>query len=293
MDGTELDEIMNEALAPEVIETPAVATPETAAQPRDETGKFAPKANEAEAAEPDDAAARHAVEGGEHERGKVPVAAVQAEREKARTERERANSLEQQLAELRGQVTVLTQQRQQPEKPAEKAKPKSFWEAPDEFLAERITPVQQQIQQQRFEMSRMLADEKFGADVVKAADDALGDLIKANDPSVATLQATIASSRHPYADLVAWHEKRKAMAEIGEDPAAFRARVEAEARAAILAEYGIEATPTASVPGTPSTTTKPLTKLPQSLSKLPGAGNGSGAADMSDSGIFTDAMGGR
>lgn len=290
MDGTELDEIMNEALAPEVIEQPTVETPEKAeTQPRDENGKFAPKQGAEPVVDPDNAA-QAAVEGGEHDKGKVPVAAVQAEREKTRQAKDEAETLRRELAELRGQVSVLTQQRQQPEKPVEKAKPKNFWENPDEFLSERLAPVQQTMQQQRFEMSRMLADEKYGADVVKAADDALGELIKANDPSVAAFQAQIASSRHPYADLVAWHEKRKALADIGDDPKAYQERERERIRAEIMAEMGIESQP---APATPSTPAKPLTKLPQSLSKLPGSGNGSGAVDASDAGIFADAMGGR
>ena len=291
MDGTELDEIMNGSPEPEVIE--AVVAPETVTQPRDETGKFAakPQEEEAQTIDPDNAAAA-AVEGGE--RGKVPVAAVQAEREKARQARDEAETLRRELAEIRGQVSVLTQQRQQAAPPVEKAKPKSFWENPDEFLSERLAPVQQTVQQQRFEMSRMLADEKYGADTVKAADDALGALIQANDPSVAAFQAQIANSRHPYADLVAWHEKRKAMADIGDDPKAYQERERERIRAELMAELGIEAAPaTPATPAAPSTPTKPLTKLPQSLSKLAGAGNGNGSVDTSDEGIFSHAMGGR
>jgi hypothetical protein len=291
MDGTELDEIMNEALASEVIEQAVVETPTQAeTQPRDETGKFAPKQQEEEPQVDPDNAAQSAVEGGE--RGKVPVAAVQAEREKARLAREEAETLRRELAEIRGQVSVLTQQRQQPATPVEKAKPKSFWENPDEFLSERLAPVQQTVQQQRFELSRMLAEEKYGAEAVKAADDALGAMIQANDPAVAALQAQIADSRHPYADLVAFHEKRKALADIGDDPTVYRTRLETELREKIMAELGVDPAAVAT-PAAPSTPTKPLTKLPQSLSRLPGAGNGAGAADMSDAGIFTDAMGGR
>lgn len=291
MDGTELDEIMNEAPASEVVPAVVEAAPQAEAQPRDETGKFAAKTEGEPIVDPDNAA-QAAVEGGEQDKGKVPVAAVQAEREKRKQVEGEAETLRRELAELRGQVSVLTQQRPQPDKPVEAAKPKpSFWENPDEFLAERLAPVQQTVQQQRFEVSRMIAEANLGADVVKAADDALGELIKANDPAVATLQATIANSRHPYADLVAWHEKRKAMADIGDDPKAYQDRERERIRAELMAELGIEAP--AAVPGAPSTPTKPLTKLPQSLSKIPGAGNGSGAVDMSDTGIFTDAMSGR
>lgn len=288
MDGTELDEIMNEAVASEVIPAVVEAAPQVEAQPRDEAGKFAAKTEDAPVVDPDNAA-QAAVEGGEHDKGKVPVAAVQAEREKRKQTENDNLELRRQMQEMSGQIKLLNERSTQPATPVEKAKPKSFWENPDEFLAERLAPVQQTVQQQRFEMSRMLAEANLGADAVKAADDALGELIKANDPSVATLQATIANSRHPYADLVAWHTKRQATADIGDDPAAYRERVKAE----LMAELGIEAAPAAAISAAPSTPTKPLTKLPQSLSKIPGAGNGSGAVDLSDTGIFTDAMAGR
>jgi hypothetical protein len=79
------------------------------------------------------------------------------------------------------------------------------------------------------------------------------------------------------------------MSEIGEDPAAYRERVRAE----LMAELGVEAQPATPLTPASSTPTKPLTKLPQSLSKLPGAGNGNGAVDLSDAGLFQEAMGGR
>ena len=297
MDGTELDEIMNEAPASDVIPAAVDTPPQAETQPRDETGKFATKTQEAPAAEVDpDNAAQHAVEGGEHEKGKVPVAAVQAEREKARQAKDEAETLRQQIAELRGQVSVLTQQGQ-PKPTAEKPKPANFWEKPDEFLSDRLAPVQQDIQTKHLAISEMLAEEKFGAETLTAAKAALADAMRANpnDPSLLALDQQTRNSPHPFRDVINWHTKRQAMAEIGEDPAAYRTRIEAEIRAAILAEHGIE-DPSAAVqqpaPSAP-TTTKPLTKLPQSLSRIPGAGNSSGAVDTSDTGLFNDAMSGR
>lgn len=290
MDGTELDEIMNGAEVPEVIDT--VVAPETVTQPRDEAGKFAPKTDDAPVVDPDNAA-QSAVEGGEHEKGRVPVAAVQAEREKARLAREEAETLRREMAELRGQVTVLTTQRQQPETPVEKAKPKNFWENPDEFLADRLAPVQQTMQTQRIELSTMLAVEKHGEAVVNEAQAALAAAMKANpnDPSLIALDQQTRKSIHPMNDVLSWHSRQKAMADIGDDPTAYRSRLETELREKIMAELGVD--PAAAATPATSATTKPLTKLPQSLSKLPGAGNGSGEADMSDAGIFTHAMGSR
>lgn len=239
-----LDEIMSREPAPDVVQTPnEPAAPETddQGQPRSDDGKFAIKQQEpaAEANADPDNAAQAAVEGGAGDKGKVPLQAVHAAREKERQAREEAEQLRRELAEIRGQVSVLTQQRPQAQ-PAEKPKPKNFWENPDEFLAERLAPIQQENTQRHFLNSRMLADEKFGADTVKEADDALGELIKANDPSVMELQRHIKASPHPYADLVNWHNRRKAMADIGEDPAAYRERVRQE----LLAELQPAPAPT-------------------------------------------------
>lgn len=285
MDGEiSLDEIMSEGTLPEVTIEP-VTTPEptTEGPARDDAGRFAPKAGDT------DHDAQAAIEG---QQGKVPQQALHAAREQGRTERERADRLERELAEMRGQVSLLATQRQEPAKPTEQPKPKAFWESPDDFLAERLAPVQQGIAQQKFEISRLLADEKFGEDVVKAADDALGELMKAKDPAVLVIQQRVMNSRHPYAELVKWHESHKAMSAIGNDPTAWQSQERERMRAELLAEFGIEA-PAATPPAVQPSTTKPLTKLPQSLSKLSGAGNGNGDADVSDEGLFNTAMGGR
>jgi hypothetical protein len=289
MDGDiTLDEIMSEGTAPEVIiDTTVVPTTTitTEGQARDDAGRFAPKAGDT------DHDAQQVIEG--QPQGTVPQQALHAAREKEREAREDAASLRRELAEVRGQVSLLATQRQEPVKPVEQAKPKAFWENPDDFLAERLAPVQQGLTQQKFDISRLLAEEKLGEDVVKAADDALGALMQANDPSVLGIQQRVMGSRHPYAELVKWHESHKAMSAIGNDPNAWQTQERERMRAELMAEYGIEA-PAATIPAAqPSTTTKPLTKLPQSLSKLSGAGNGNGEVDASDAGIFTHAMAGR
>lgn len=233
-----LDEIMSREPVAEIIQEPnEPAQPETDGQgrTRDENGKFSAKPNTgAEENGNTDNAAQAAVEGSDG-KGKVPLQAVQAERDKRKEAQTEAEALRRELAELRGQVSVLSRPAQQPQ-PAEKPKPKTFWESPDEFLAERLAPIQQETTQRHFLNSKMLADEKFGADTVKEADDALGALIQANDPSINELQQRIKTSPHPYADLVSWHQRRKAMADIGDDPVSFRERERERIRAEILAE---------------------------------------------------------
>lgn len=239
-----LDEIMSREPVTETVQEPNTpAQPETVeqGQPRDDAGKFAPKAENAAGADGDaDKAAQAAVEGGDG-KGKVPLQAVQAERDKRKEAQSEAEALRREVAELRGQVSVLSRQPAQPQTPAEKPKPKSFWESPDEFLAERTAPIQQEAITRHFMTSRMLAEDKFGAERVKEADDAIGALMQANpnDPEIIAMQQRIQNSPHPYRDLVTWHDRRKALAEIGEDPAAYRERLRQE----LLAELQPAAQP--------------------------------------------------
>lgn len=244
-----LDEIMSrEPVTTDTVQEPNnPATPETdgqGMQPRDDAGKFAPKAENAQGADGNtDQAAQAAVEAGKPEPGHVPLQALHAEREKGKAARERAEALERQNAEL---IAALTRgQPQAQPQPAEKPKPKNFWENPDEFLAERTAPIQQEAVKRHMMTSKMLAEDKFGSEAVDEADKALGALMQANqnDPEVIAMQQRVASSPHPYRDLVTWHQRRKAMADIGEDPVAYRERLRAEIAAELAAANPAPATP--------------------------------------------------
>lgn len=280
MDGlNELDEIMN---GPETAPvTTSTETTTTEQQPtRDEQGRFASTETE-----PTDHDAQAAIEG--QGAKLVPLDALHASRKGEQTAKEEAEQLRRELAELRGQVTALTPRAT----PAEPAKPTNWYADPDKAIAERLTPIQQQVMQTKMETSFMLAEDKFGTEKLAAANEELGRLMKANDPSVAALAQQMKTSTHPYRDLVSWHERRQAMSEIGDDPGAFRDKERERIRAELMAELGIEQPEP--VNGQQPSITKPQLKLPQSLSKLPGSGNGSGAADLSDAGIFNEAMSGR
>lgn len=294
MDGTELDEIMSEALAPEVIETPSetrVAPPTDATQPRDEHGKFAPKADVTTPASADQPQAE--VPDEEPESGHVPQKALHEERKKRQGAEQENTDLRRQMQEMQGQIRLLTERTMQPATPAqpkEEAKPPVFWENPDAYIEHKLSSATQQTQGQFLQTSELLAIEKHGEAAVTEAGQAMYKLAEARDPGAAAEYQRIMASRHPYGELVAWHQRHKAMQEIGSDPAAFRAQLEAEFRA----KYGIveEQPAPQPTPGNPSST-KPLTQLPKSLSRLPGGGNSPGEEDVSDSGIFAHAMAGR
>lgn len=252
-----LDEIMSREPAADIVqETNQPAQPGTDEQgrTRDEHGKFAPKPENGDEANGDsDNAAQAAVEGGKPEKGFVPLQALHSERDKGKAARDEADTLRRQNAELIAALTRV-QPQQQPQ-PVEKPKPKTLWEDPDAFLAERLSPIQQEATTRHMLTSRMLAVDKFGADSVKEADDALGAAMQANPnaPEVIALQQRVSKAEHPFAELVTWHQRRKALADIGDDPEAFRTRERERLRQEILAEYG-------AAPATPTPAATPAAK---------------------------------
>jgi len=288
MDGlNELDEIMNgPETAPAIVSTEPTTETAEQQQARDQQGRFAGTADTT------DQSAQAAIEGKQEQdhTGTVPHQALHAAREAGKADRDRADRLERELAELRGQVTALTPKQQ----PQEQPKPTNFYADPDKAIAERLSPIEQRFDDQRIALSRMIAVEKYGEEPIKAAAMALKDAMEANrnHPSLIALEQTSRQSMHPIGDLMSWHKQWEVQQKIGNDPDAFLTTERERIRAELMAELGISPQQAAPVAQQPSNTQAPL-KLPQSLSKLPGAGNGSGAADLSDAGIFSEAMGGR
>lgn len=167
----------------------------------------------------------------------VPVAALQKEREKAKRYTEQVADFERRLAEQdqrwqqRFEQIVASLQPKAPEQPNP-----DFFEDPDAAIGHRLeqalTPIQQAMLQQREEMSRMMAAEKFGQETVNEAYAAIAGMKATQPAEFDALYRQIMSSPHPYGALVEWHGKQKALAEIGPDPAAYREKLKAE----ILAE---------------------------------------------------------
>lgn len=261
--------------------------PADTGQQRDEHGRFAPKAETPAVVEPEQPGAieTHA------EPGKgVPVGAVQAEREKRQAAQHEAETLRRELAELRGQVTLLTTQRQQPapQTPQQEQQPASIWDDPDAFLKSQISPVQQELQQTRNMLWQMQAAQQYGADKVQSALEAAKTID--NTPEGEIVAKQIFSSGNPFANLVEWHQRQQTLAMVGNDPQAwlqselqkkmadpaFQAEVIALARGGAVAQPGIRSQ-------------QPVTSLPPSLSRIPTGGNAAEDNDMSDGALFAHA----
>ncbi|TPM37044.1 hypothetical protein [Mesorhizobium sp. B2-3-2] len=282
MTGTELDDILADN-GPQ--EEQATTTQTTDGQQRDEQGRFAPKV-EAEAA-PAVQADQQQVEA---EAGKVPQQALHASREKEREARQEAETLRNQIAEMRGQIQLLSQRGQAPApKTAEPEKPVDFWESPDGYIANALTPVQQQLQQQNERFSKMIAVQTHGKETVDNAFKAFVEAAQANPGAYAGEYQAMMKSEHPYDSLVNWHKRQQTLSTVGNDPNAWL-EAELEKR---LSDPAYQAKVMERIRGAAAGNTNrsnPVTNLPPSLNRLPAGGNAPGEADLSDAGLFANAL---
>jgi hypothetical protein len=183
--------------------------------------------------------------------GTVPVGALQAERrerqdwkERAIREEEQRKALERELAQLRAQPPQPAATAQ-PEPPPQRATPPDPVMDPEGFARHW----EEQRMHDRFAMSELLVRQQHpdAEDVIKAA----MEQIKANP----ALAAPLKTAHHPIQALYDMGKKALAMKDIGDDPAAFEAKLREKLRAEILAEQQQAAAP--EQPGAPAVTLPP------------------------------------
>ena len=143
----------------------------------------------------------------------IPITALLDEREKRQAKEREAEELRRQLAELR--------------QPQEK---REFLDDPDAHIAMLQRQAQQLAVQTKLDMSRAYAEDKYGKDTVDAAFEYFN---QHPEQSQALLSAPM-----PFVEAVKVYQRAQAMQEIGDDPASYRTRLEAEIRERILAEMG-------------------------------------------------------
>lgn len=170
--------------------------------------------------------------------GRIPIAALLDEREKRKENERKVEELNKRIAEYEA-----------------KAAPKpDFFTDPEAALAAAQRAAQAAAINTKLETSRFLAEEKYGAEKVQAAYEFFD-----KNPH---LSAPLLSSPSPFHAAVKEYEKHQAMTEIGEDPAAYRARVEAEIRERILAEYNVQTKPATPPPSLASASSVSAGKAP-------------------------------
>ncbi len=159
---------------------------------------------------------------------------------------------------------------------------------PGAFVGQQLDPVRDELRQTREDISRLAAYAEHGKDRVTDAYNALDAAIKSGQMGPEQVRDHLQNSRHPYAEIVAWHDQMQDRA----DPSrALKRHIESmpeDARKALLAQFGVSDSPPA--PQAPPATS--VVKLPPSLNRQTGAsGTAVSQADMSSDAIFRHAIG--
>lgn len=189
----------------------------------EEQAPSAPQVEESPKGEPaqtEQAAPPAAVEETKH----IPISALLDERDKRKAAAAEAEELRRKLAEYEA-----------------KAQPKpDFFADPEAAIQAAQQAAMAAAINTKLETSRFLAEKDFGAELVAEAY-AFFD----QNPH---LTQGFRNAPSPYHEAVATYRKMKAMQEIGDDPQAYRARIEEEVRQRLLAEMQAQPKPTAPPP---------------------------------------------
>ena len=172
----------------------------------------------------------------------VPHQALHAERQKSRRYSEEVADFRKALAETNAAferrmtqlVEAVTPRQPQPAPPDFSDDP----QAATRFeVAQTVSPEFERINRTLHSFARDNAIDRFSEGKVNEAEQAFIGALQAGRLDPADYRRVL-NSPNRYAEAVGWHERQAAHAEIGGDPVAFKARVEAELRAKILAEQG-------------------------------------------------------
>lgn len=185
------------------------------------------------------------------ERGMVPVAALQAERQKAKRYTEQVAEFQQKLEQQNAQweqrfaqmMSAVAPRQAQPEP----APAPEIWDDPNAFVRSQASELVSPLQQQMQAMARQVAEIQFQPDTVAKAVDAFDNATRTGsiDPEI---HRRIMASPNPYAAAVQWHQHTTTMSEIGTDPTAYKAKLAEEIRAQVMAEIQGGAAPAGNQP---------------------------------------------
>jgi hypothetical protein len=210
------------------------------------------------------------------ERGTVPIAALHAERQKAKRYTEQVAEFQQQIREQREQFeqrfaqlqSALQPRQAQPEQPPAP----EIWDDPNAFVqqnvAQALEPHLKQFTQAIDANSRLLAIQTHTPEAVEAAVKAFNEGAAARSMTPDEFHA-VRNAPNRYVAAVEWHKRTQALREIGSDPDGYRAKLEAE----ILAKHGLSADgrPAAGSP-------QPGHAMPSDFAAARNVGNRSGPA---------------
>jgi hypothetical protein len=133
-------------------------------------------------------------------------------------EREKRQAAQRQAEELQRKLAQIEAQQAKPPVP-------DFYEDPEGRISQALW-------NERLNTSELVARSAHGSEKVDAAREAFLAAAQQNP----ALQLELRGSQHPYDFVVNWHKRTRALSEIGDDPDAFRARLQEEIRQQVLAE---------------------------------------------------------
>lgn len=288
MDITD-QELLNDALNPDVVEhvetqeAPAVDTGDTNAQPRDDSGRFAPKQPAAVVEQP--VGQQPVTAEPPSEEAHVPswrMRELREERDAAvRRNQEIEANFQRQIAELQNR---LPKQEPQPVP--------DMYEDPNGFVQhgvqQAVDPIKSEITRLREFYSQREATRQFGEETVKSAYDAIANGVQSRDPEVMATYQRAMQSMDPYGEIVKWHQQRTVYTQIGNDPNAwFEKQLEERMKdpafaGSVLGRIQQSAAPSAG---------RPNIKLPPSLNRATSASPTSdNGEDDSDAGLLKSAL---
>ena len=244
-----LDGVFDRETPPETVADTTEST--EAARARDERGRFAAKSEpepQAQALTEPAPVEQQPQAPDPNANRQVPLSELMAERKK-RQEIERLHM----EAEARAKAYEQMQQRQpqqpqyQPQPQAEE--PPDFYTNPEGALQFHLQKQQHAYENMMLNQSEVMARDKFGDEIVDTA-------LKA--AQAAGVAASFRDQPHPWGELVKWHKRQQTLQVVGDDPDAYRTKIEAEVRAKVLAELkagGAGAAAQPRIPGTLATAT--------------------------------------
>jgi hypothetical protein len=248
-------------------------------RPRDEQGRFVPKAADAETpAQP------QAVEPTKAE----PVAADKPPPEEAipswrlREETQRRREAEERLAATSAQLQQFLQRQQQQRQPEPLPDLIEQPEAYARAIEQRLT---QQFEQRDIARSLFRADKQYGEEFRKAYE-------AFNSPQYANDEHLLQRVRNSYDQgeaILAWHREQEVLREIGNNPVTYRQKLEAEHEAKLLNDPAFRQKAMGAWRGEAASRPSSVTSLPN-LARAPGSA--SGPRDdwpTTDAEIFADA----
>ncbi len=188
----------------------------------------------------------------------VPHAALHAEKQKVKRYTEEVSDLRREIAERDAAWERRIAQLMEAQKPPRQEQaPPDWFENPAEatkyHTSQMVGPQFEQIGQTLLAFAKDNAITRYSEEKVNEAERAFIDAVQSRQLDPADYQAVVGSPNR-YAAAVQWHQRQLAKQEIGDDPAAYKAKVEAEIREKVLAELkqGGERQPTTGAPVMPS-----------------------------------------